>query len=144
MRHDSGIKVILCVLMFAACALPDVVSDSAAIARAVTTLNEPLQRDTVIAEKGTAASELEALQKIHAQAFRIPSDVPSVTISHEPWGEATLSFPGPVPAISFITPDVALAEGACTSDEGQTTRLLFVMKKEGDAWKIASLRMLAR
>ncbi len=94
-------------------------------------------------------------------------DHPTVTISHDPWGEATINFPGmpPLPpagfypwinlwiyprivsgAIRFITPDVALAEGAWIYQDGaatQTIPLLFVMKKEGDNWKIASLRVLA-
>ena len=52
------------------------------------------------------------------------------------------------PSIAFITPDVALAEGACTYEDDhatkQTSPLLFVMKKEGDDWKIASIRVLAR
>ena len=83
-----------------------------------------------------------------------------VIISHEPWGEATINFPGigsitsveilnpqiTASAIRFITPDVALADGACTyKDDGtttQTTPLLFVLKREGDDWKIASLRLL--
>jgi hypothetical protein len=82
-------------------------------------------------------------------------------ISHEPWGEATIDFPGRWPhatmevvnprivsrTIRFITPDVALAEGACVyrEDGGGTrfTPLLFVMKREGGGWKIASLRVLA-
>jgi hypothetical protein len=48
----------------------------------------------------------------------------------------------------FITPDVVLAEGSRVwTDEAKTTQatpLLFVMKKEGDAWKIASIQVLGR
>jgi len=40
--------------------------------------------------------------------------------------------------IRFITPDVALVDGTW-----QTVPLLFVMKKEENDWKIASLRTLA-
>jgi hypothetical protein len=85
---------------------------------------------------------------------------PTVTISHEPWGEATINFPGrrhffPIEIVNpriesrtirFITTDVALADAACTYQEDGTTRttpLLLVMKKEGNDWKIASLRVLA-
>lgn len=79
--------------------------------------------------------------------------LPSVTISHEPWGEARINFPSsPIntrfsvsAAIRFITPDVALADGVRTynddSGAAQTTPLLFVMKREGDQWKIASVRI---
>src|ERR1039458_6776399 len=92
---------------------------------------------------------------------------PTVTISHEPWGEATINFPWTdylikalrartleilnprigSRTIRFLTPDVALVDGAWTyKDDGATTRttlLLFVMKKERGNWKIASIRVLA-
>lgn len=75
-------------------------------------------------------------------------------ISHKPWGEATINFPGAEVAnpriesrtIRLVTPDVALSDGAFTyKAEGrktETTPLLFVMKKEGDRWNIASIRLL--
>jgi hypothetical protein len=89
-----------------------------------------------------------------------PSDHPTVTTSHEVWGEAAINFPGVGSitfeevnpqivsgAIRFITPDVALADGACRYNDDsaatQSTPLLFVMKREGGDWKIASLRVLA-
>ena len=86
-------------------------------------------------------------------------DQPTVTISHEPWGEATINFPEmtsfPVEilnprivrrTIRFITPDVALAEGTWTYEgNGSALQkpLLFVMKKEGATWRVASLHLLA-
>jgi len=74
-------------------------------------------------------------------------DRPTVTISHQPWGEATIQLSGH-PSITFITPEVALAEGACAYEGQQgkqeTMPLLFVMKKDGDDWKIAAIRVLAR
>ena len=82
--------------------------------------------------------------------FVVRTDHSTVTISHEPWGEATINLPGRESrtSIAFITADVALAEGACTYEDdhsgSQTTPLLFVMKKEGDGWKIAFIRVLAR
>ena len=84
-----------------------------------------------------------------------------MTISHEPWGEATINFAsmGGMPRmemlnprivgsnIRFITLDVALADGAFTYEDGraaaQTTPILFVMKKQGADWKIVSIRILA-
>ena len=87
-----------------------------------------------------------------------------MTISHEPWGEATIDLPGvaslatfeiPITlqprivngAIRFITPDAALTDRVWTYEDGsgatQATPILFVMKKEGDNWKIASLRVLS-
>lgn len=144
MRHYLSRRAILLIPVFlATCAWADQPSDSAAIAGAIAALNDPTQRETVIADHGTAASELEALRKIQAHAFRIPAVLPTVTISHEPWGEATLGIPGPAEPILFLTPDVALAEGSCTADGGRNVRLLFAMKKEGGVWKIASVRVLA-
>jgi hypothetical protein len=101
------------------------------------------------------------------------ADSPTVTISKDPWGEVTINFPWMVSlppgmrnfpdmvslplaeipnsrivsgSIRFITPDVALADGDWTYKDGPTTQtipLLFVMKREGDTWKIAALRVLA-
>jgi hypothetical protein len=69
------------------------------------------------------------------------NDHPSVTISHEPLGEATINLTSPgilIATIRFITQDVALADGTA-----QTTPLLFVMKREGANWKIESAYVLA-
>jgi hypothetical protein len=68
---------------------------------------------------------------------------PSVEISHEPWGEATIHLPpvatgiliGP---IRFVTSDVAIADAVA-----QTTPVLFVMKKDRGVWKIETMRILA-
>jgi len=69
-----------------------------------------------------------------------------VIISTEPWGEATILIPGSplslrvvflVKNIRFLTPEVALV------DAQAKTPLLIVLRKEGPAWKIASLRILA-
>jgi len=173
LRHYASVKAILYLpLFFAAYASADEAADRMAIGRAIAAVNEVPQRPALFTEDADASSELERLWKVKPLRFRIlgPSgdpassprvDRPTVTISHEPWGEATINFPGmeSLPAleilnpriasrtIRFITPGVALADGACTYEDGgattQTTPLLFVMKKEGDNWKIASLRVLA-
>jgi hypothetical protein len=159
MRH-ANLTAILCIpLFFASYALADEAADGAAIGRAIAALNEssnePAQHDALFMKDGNAASELALLRRVNPP-FRIvgPSGssapMPTVTISHEPWGEARISFP-PVElrtadrSIMFITPDVALAEGACMYHDAATPTipLLFVMKKEGGDWKIASLRVLA-
>jgi hypothetical protein len=72
----------------------------------------------------------------------------TVTISHEPWGEATigplfaLGPAGPkitIGRVRFITGDVALVEGA---GGVESTPLLFVVRKEIEGWKIASVHTL--
>ena len=86
---------------------------------------------------------------------------PVVTVSEQPWGEAQINLPGfdpnrkveflnpriSVTRVRFLTPEVALADGTWTAQEGEakhTVPLLFVMKKEHDGWKIAVARRLAR
>jgi hypothetical protein len=184
MRHYAGVKVILCLpLFFAAYASADEAADLVAIGRAISKLNELPRPTGLFTEDANASSELEGLPKVNPLAFRMaafrilepPSDPvfllqadhPTVTISHEPWGEATIDFPCTEylikalrartleilnprigsRTIRFLTPDVALVDGAWTyKDDGATTRttlLLFVMKKERGNWKIASIRVLA-
>jgi len=171
MRHYASVKAILCLpLLLASYASADEAADRVAIDRAVAALNELPQRAAVFTED--ASSELKRLPNAKPRAFRIlgpqddgmslpRTDGPTVTISHEIWGEATINIPGVASlsafeilnpriangAIRFITAEVALTDGAWTyEDESGTTQtipILFVMKKEGSNWKIASLRVLA-
>ena len=171
MRHWAGMKSVLCLpLLLASYASADEGADRLSIDRAIAALNELPQRPALFT--GDAFSEFDRLPNTKTGAFRVlgsqedpaslaPIDHPMVVISHEPWGEATITFPGASshPAVEmlnpriasavsrFITSDVALTEGTWTykNDGGttQTVPLLFVMKKEGDSWKIASLRVLA-
>jgi hypothetical protein len=171
MRHYATVKAILCLpILLAPYASADEAADRVAIDRAVAALNELPQRADVFTDD--ASSELKRLPNVKPRAFRVPgpqddrvslprTDGPTVTISHEIWGEATINIPGvaslPVfeilnprivnGAIRFITPEVALTDGIWKyEDENgmtQTIPILFVMKKEGSNWKIASLRVLA-
>jgi len=144
-RHYRGMKTVLCLsLFFAACAFADETADRAAIGRAIAALNEQPSRIAEIAESRAAARELDVLQF---------SGRPRVTISHEPWGEATIDYSATEVvrykivsgAVRFLTPEVALVDGAMTRQDGTFLYrpILFVMKKVGDGWKIASARMLA-
>jgi hypothetical protein len=144
-------KAVLCAsLVFVPHAFADDAADRVAIGRAIAALNEP-SHSTLFGDGG---AEFERLRSIYPLAFQIigpaagPDHHPTVTISHEPWGEATINLSASRPSVAFITPDVALAEGACSYEdshaERQTTPLLFAMKKVGDDWKIASIRVLAR
>jgi hypothetical protein len=155
------VKTILCLpLLFAPYATADEATDRAAIDRTIAALNELPRRGGLFTEDADAFAELDRLPRVAAPTFRTP-DPPTVSISHEPWGEAAIHFPAMAPgavveitnprissgAIRFITSDVALAEAAWTYKSNdattQTVPLLLVMKKEGDSWKIASLRLLA-
>jgi len=159
MRYAS-LTAILCVpLFFASYASAEEAADRAAISRAIAALNEPSNEpaphNALFTKDGNAAEELARLRRVNPP-FRIvvPESgsvaMPTVTISHEPWGEARINFPAIEPrtvdrSITFVTSDVALAEGACAYQDAATqpVPLLLVMKKEGEDWKIASLRVLA-
>ena len=173
MRHCPGVKPILWLSLIiascASCAAADEAADRVVIQRTIAALNEFPPRAALFTPD--ASSELGRLPTVQGRVYRIPGpsrdpaamprvDRPTVTISHEPWGEAAIGLPGmeSLPAleilnprivsgaIRFITPHVAVVDGDWTYKDGavtETTPLLFVMKKEGDGWKIASLRVLA-
>jgi hypothetical protein len=161
------VKAMLCVPLFlASYAFGDETADRLAIARTITALNESARSVSLFTHDADAAAELARLPKsqpptpgpVGAPASPARTDHPTITISKEPWGEATINFPGlgPFPpveffspritsgAIRFITPDVALADGlwigSGESGSIQTRPLLFVMKREEGAWKIAAIR----
>src|SRR4051812_15833323 len=161
MRHCAGTRLILVVqVLFASGASADEVADRIAIVHSISTLNESPPHVPLFTEEGNGSVEFERLRNANPRLFRIVApgqdstmrtDRPSVTISHEPWGEATLNSPSQLPGdssrnITFVTSDVALAQGFCTFEDNdgirQTKVLLFVMKKE-NGWKIASIRVLA-
>ena len=96
MRHYAGVKAILCLpLFFVACASADEAADRVAIGRAIATLNELPRPTALFTEDANASTELEWLPKVNPLAFRMAAfrNRPTVTISHEPWGEATINFP---------------------------------------------------
>ena len=157
-------RYLLCLpLLFASFASADEVTDRYAIRSVIATLNDSssdASHSAPFAANSDAASELAHLRQLHPSEFRavppfddswVQTSEPVLVISKQPWGEARIDFPT-VPtrvnhAIAFVEPDVALAEGAYTYRDNsatlQTVPLLFVMKREGDGWKIAALRVLA-
>jgi hypothetical protein len=115
-------------------------ADRAQIASVIDALNQtPLNRAPELARLFTADFDgSSALAEVlHSAA--------TITISHEPWGEATWGFTGPRPRISsaavrFVTPEVALVDGTAARPD-DSMPLLFILKKEGGSWKIASIRL---
>jgi hypothetical protein len=156
-------KVLLCLpLAFAAAAWADEAADRASIERVIAAVNEVPAPEAVFTADSDAAAALERIWKGKSLRYRFgprhgsSSGTPTVTISHEPWGEATIGNPLPPTeimnprilsrSIRFLTPGVALADATCvywTTAGAQTTPLLFVLKKVAGNWKIASLRVLA-
>jgi len=171
MRHSVSVKTLVCLpILFASLALADDATDRAAIDRVIAGLNEQPRPAALFTGDSDARAELDRLPAVAPLEFRLRppaadpavlpgTSSPTVTISHEPWGEAAIDFPGRTLAaeltnprissgtIRWITPEVALADGSWTyRDKGgatQTIPLLFVVKKEGGNWKIAGLRTLA-
>jgi hypothetical protein len=159
-------RVILCLpLILGSYALAaDEAADRAAISRTIGALNQVPQPAGLFTDD--AVSDLGRLPGVNEGQFQFERDVaaataggPMVVISHEPWGEAQIYPPGvflrPLVIVNpriasgivrFVTPDVAMVEGSYTRRDGdvvQTTPLLFLMKRDGDVWKIASVRLLA-
>lgn len=164
-RHDVGVKAILSIPLIAALgvlnayAFADEAADRVAISKVIASLNNSASgasrssspQAALFVADGRGYSEFQRLKSAHPQGFRIQAPSvdlarPRVTISHEPWGEAEINMPGRDPDIVFITPDVAVADAACTYQDAGATETLplsFVLKKVGEEWKIASLRVLA-
>lgn len=163
MQHNTTARLLFCLpLLLTSYALADEPGDRAAIVQTVTALNEFPHPSTLFTDD--ASSDLDRLPNVRPLAFRVMSrpaqpalHPPHVTISHEPWGEASIGIPLPqmeilnpritVNSIRFLTPEIALVDGNWTYHKDiadtQTIPLLFIMKKETDSWKIASLRLLA-
>lgn len=162
-------KRLASLMAFAACGWADEAADRTAIGRVIVALNEMTvssgarNGSSVHPELFTADSEgpavIEQLRKGKRLKFQLRQPAPSasdhatVTISHDPWREVVVNLPMTMEitnpriesrTIRFITPDVALADAISIYEGGtvEMTRLLFVMKKVGDGWKIASLRAL--
>ena len=158
MRIGSATRYLLLLpLLFTLQAPAEEITDRAAIAGVIAALNQiPLRPELFTADSDAPAVIRELLRGV---VIVNRDQVPTVTISHEPWGEATLNFPPQnslpsemlhprfVPGvINFTTPHAALARGSCVylnESPVRTTPLAFVMKKQGNVWKIASLLVLA-
>jgi hypothetical protein len=141
-------RVLLCLALLAASsARAGDAGDEAAIRRVIAALNQVPPPAGAFTADSDAPRMLERLRN-RPTTYR---HRPTVVISHDPWGEANivlpplviLANPGIAPrAVRLITPDVAIVDAVCAYTV-ETIPLLFVMKKEGDDWKIDSARILA-
>lgn len=133
-------KTILCVsLLLASSAIADEAVDRASIATTISWLNgSVLDGDLFTADFPDSAALLRGVQGNFGGR---------VVISKESWGEATW-LPALAPriprfviqSVRFVTPDVALVDGIDRQNESGS--VLFVMKREGIAWRIASFRRI--
>jgi hypothetical protein len=160
------VRRILCLaIILASCAWADETSDRASIERVISVLGTTQQ------SPGVFTADFENFRELNRLGLRIEFTVPTVSgptvvISDEPWGEATLVFPGVIllpgnlggvvrssshlviRSVRFVTPDVAVLD--VTSEPNSLSNVrpgipaLFVMKRDGADWKIASVRLLSQ
>jgi hypothetical protein len=137
-------SIMLAVLFASGVWAADEVADRAAIEKTIGALSvAPLREDLFTADfdgRAEMARLAETPRMVEADAK------PTVVISKEPWGEATITMQGltvramsviVIRKIRFLAPDVVMVDGVGRGP------VLLVLKKYGTDWKIASLRILA-
>jgi hypothetical protein len=140
------------------CAGAEEAVDRAAIGQTISSLNRPAALALLFTGDSDARPEFQRLLSGKKVTYAVgrTTGTPRVEISREPWGEAQIVLPAPVAefsnprfvsgAVRFVSEDVALVEASLVERKGEereSTPLLFVMKREGDVWRIASMRVLA-
>lgn len=148
--YDLGMRLVVCLsILWASSAwAADEAVDRAASEKVVSTLNNSPGSPGLFTDDFADGAALTSLGVYRDN----PRAAIHVCVSHAPWGEL-----GPCPAakmsrfviqsIRLITPDVALVDAVNDRrDVGESLHspVLLVLRKEGGAWKIASLRVLAR
>jgi hypothetical protein len=140
------VRSLLCLTVLVASALwADETTDRAAIEATVAALNISPSQPNLFTKEFVNADEL---QRFLGQAG---TEAATLTISHEPMGEATLHL---LPlrrfvtrSIAFISPDtsvvVAIHERQFEPAAWNRVPVLFVLRREGSGWRIASFRVLA-
>ena len=136
-------KVILCLPLFFAVGLwADEAQDRAGIDKVIAALNDPDHRAGLFTKDVDSGPDFDRLVDLH---ITNSSSLGVVIGMNETWTEMTV--PRVVTgSIRFITPNVAIVDGASTVEGAVTLArrvpLLFVMKKEGAEWRISAVRVL--
>lgn len=132
-------KSALCLLpLFTAALWADEAADRAAISSVIDALNDPGRRASLFTKDPDSTVDFDHLIDVHRR-------VPVVVEGNEPWTRLTTPrvVSGP---IRFVTPDVATVDGASVVRGAIVIEprvpLLFVMKREGGAWRISTVRVL--
>ena len=118
------------------------VTDRAAIDAVIDAVNNPLQRSRLFTKDLDSTVSFDSLINLHLDSS---ARVPVPVGTPEPW--RNLTEPRIVTgAIRFITPDVAMVDGASivrgAVTFADTVPLLFVLKKEQAGWRISAVRRI--
>lgn len=136
-------RVVVCLAaLFATVVKADEVTDRAAIQAVIEAVNNPSQRPRLFAKDVDSTVNFDRLIDLHLTSparAGIPVGTPEPT--------RILTEPHIVSgAIRFMTPDVAIADGASVVHGAvtfaDTVPLLFVLKKERGEWRIHMVRRL--
>jgi hypothetical protein len=132
----------MCVAFFCGWLWADETQDRTAIDRVIVALNDPVQRGALFVKDADSGVDFDHLVDLHRRYS--PSAGPPIGMN-EPW--TVMTVPRVVSGkIRFITPDVAIVDGASTVEGAvtlaRTVPLLFVMKKERTIWRISVVRVL--
>ncbi len=137
-------SILLAVLFAGGVWAADEVADRAAIEKTIGALSvAPIREDLFTADFDGRAE----MARLTETPRMVETDAkPTVVISKEPWGEATIVMQGMtvrampvivVKKIRFLAAEVAMVDGMGRAP------VLLVLKKYGTDWKVASLRILA-
>jgi hypothetical protein len=136
-------KMVLASALFLTIGLwADEAGDRDAITKVIAAVNDPVLRPRLFTKDVDTAVDFNRLIDLHLLCSSCAGDVIGM---NERWREMTV--PRIVSSsIRFITPDVAMVDGASTIRGAVTLAesvpLLFVLKKEGAEWRINAVRRL--
>jgi hypothetical protein len=135
------VKVLCLTILIASAVWADETTDRAGIEATVAALNiSPSQPNLFTGD----FADIDKVQQFLGQAA-------TLTVSREPMGEATIYLPRltrfVTRSVTVISPDtsvvVAIHERQFKPTESTRVPVLFVLKREGSDWHIASFRVLA-
>jgi hypothetical protein len=145
--------VISLAILLTSAAWADEAADRASIEATVSALNTSPTPAAIFTADFPNAAELQGIRqqaapvttRIPAEGITIPTPSGTLVISREPMGEATwYPAPGTVFARRFVTRSVTFvaADTAVVVAAYGPQPVLFVVKREGTDWRIASFRVL--
>jgi hypothetical protein len=114
--------------------------DRDVITNVIAAVNDPLQRPGLFTQDVDSGVDFDRLIDLHIAC----SSPPNIVIGmNETWREMTVPYVVSG-SIRFITPNVAIVDGASTVRGAVTllknVPLLFVLRKEGSKWRITAVR----